>query len=591
MTTPIVRHNEDCAETGCKYESTVLAHLDRRTLWTLLAIVLSALGARIWWFATHIWVLGGDGAEYSRIAQNLLSGRGFVGTEPGPQLYYGPLYPVLIACVSVVTSSFEQAAHIVSILSGTLLVVPVFLISLGIYGRRVALIAASLVAFHPLLVGYSATAHNENVYLTMMTFGMYWGLRAVEVGKARDCLLAGVFLGLAYLSRVEAIANALMIALAVLLLSYLRNKELAKGAVRALFLLTSFLLVAAPYVAYLSGHVGRIRVEAKNKMNYTIGRRINAGMNSTQAAYGINASLQEEGPLLAPDHFANYTPYPMGFRDLTHYFLQAAVRNKTYLYQRVLPAFALGSPLLPMLVVIGIFRKAWDRKRLVEEIFLLFAVGFILFFLLSAHYVLFRYALPLLPFLLLWAAKGIEELADWATSSEALLEIRPSPGPRWIDSATRWSLCLLLLLIAAFGVVHVGVVELDEESAAQLTLKGAGLWIRNCMQGPNTVMDTQPIVPYYADGVYLSLPWAESSVALRYIHQKDPNFIVINEFDYSRPYLVEWFDRGIPDPRAKLMYDNGPSKARLRIYWWTHPEGPEMPCVPQPLSEPVQKSP
>ena len=35
------------------------------------------------------------------------------------------------------------------------------------------------------------------------------------------------------------------------------------------------------------------------------------------------------------------------------------------------------------------------------------------------------------------------------------------------------------------------------------------------------------------------------------------------------PYSAAWFDQGIPDPRAELIYDEGtPAGERIKIYRW-----------------------
>jgi hypothetical protein len=66
------------------------------------------------------------------------------------------------------------------------------------------------------------------------------------------------------------------------------------------------------------------------------------------------------------------------------------------------------------------------------------------------------------------------------------------------------------------------------------------------------------------------LPFASSDPALRYIAKKKPDFIVLLEdTKLSRPYLAKWFDEGIPDKRAELIYDVGDSHhVRIKIYRW-----------------------
>ena len=147
----------------------------------LVAILFIALLVRLYWVITQAAVIENEGGEYARIAENLLKGNGYVGTTEGPQLLFPPLYPILIAIFSLVTGDSEVAGRLVSLVIGTSLILPIFFISLHIYGRKVAFIAASLVAFHPLLISLSAAVYSEPTFMTLTMAGVYWGLRAIEL--------------------------------------------------------------------------------------------------------------------------------------------------------------------------------------------------------------------------------------------------------------------------------------------------------------------------------------------------------------------------------------------------------------------------
>ena len=118
-----------------------------------------------------------EGAEYARIAENLLDGTGYVGMATlGTELMFPPLFRWLIAAVSVVTHQPEIAGRLISITTGTLLVLPVFYIALHLYRRNVAYVAAILAACHPLLIGYASTVFIETTYITLVLSGAYWSL-------------------------------------------------------------------------------------------------------------------------------------------------------------------------------------------------------------------------------------------------------------------------------------------------------------------------------------------------------------------------------------------------------------------------------
>src|ERR1700730_1645897 len=119
----------------------------------LLLILLLAFTLRLLTARFLMGSIDSEGAEYARIAENLLNGNGYVGIAlPGAQLMFPPLFPLLIATVSLITHQSELAGRLVSVSMGTLLVLPVYFITLHLYERKVAYVAALLTACHPVLV-------------------------------------------------------------------------------------------------------------------------------------------------------------------------------------------------------------------------------------------------------------------------------------------------------------------------------------------------------------------------------------------------------------------------------------------------------
>ena len=101
------------------------------------------------WLSRYVQVIENEGADYARLARNLLSGNGYVGMLGGPETIFPPLYPVLIGALSVVTGDTEVAGRLISMAMGTLLPVPMFLLTEMVFDRRAALSAAFLVAIVP----------------------------------------------------------------------------------------------------------------------------------------------------------------------------------------------------------------------------------------------------------------------------------------------------------------------------------------------------------------------------------------------------------------------------------------------------------
>src|SRR5271157_2566192 len=112
-----------------------LGTMSSRTL-IVVAVIVAAL-LRIAWALRHGLVLDQEGVEYARIAENLLAGRGYVGIlNNGTQLNFAPLYPLMIAALSLVVRNSELAARLTCIAFGATLVIPMFKIADRLYGRR-----------------------------------------------------------------------------------------------------------------------------------------------------------------------------------------------------------------------------------------------------------------------------------------------------------------------------------------------------------------------------------------------------------------------------------------------------------------------
>src|SRR5262249_18919216 len=141
-------------------------------------ILLSAFGLRLFCMIFLTGTIAMEGAEYARIAENLLAGKGYVGiATEGTELMFPPLFPFLIAAFSLLTHHVETAGRLVSVFMGTMLVAQVYLVAVRLYGPKVAKVAAALAAAHPLLVIFSTAVYSEVPYAALVLAGVYWSQR------------------------------------------------------------------------------------------------------------------------------------------------------------------------------------------------------------------------------------------------------------------------------------------------------------------------------------------------------------------------------------------------------------------------------
>jgi len=541
---------------------------DRAPLWRwfLPAAVLVALVLRTWWAWGHALCIEQEGAEYARLAQNLLAGKGYVGIfNAGVQLNFPPLYPLLIAALSVPMGDAEIAARAINILMGAALVVPAFKLAETLHGRRVAVATAVLVVLHPVLVAGSASTYAEGPYLTLMVLALLCLVVWVKERRITASVGCGVCFGLAYLIRPEAFLLAGLFAaggLAAAMLAEDRRRVLASS----LALLAAFIVIAAPNIAFLSYHTGKLRIEAKGTLAYQWGQKINQGLSYTEATSGIGPDLSERGVFMQPNlDVIKSTSYTTS--EYAQFVLSAAKKNVAPIIRTVTGEAALGAPWLFALVVLGLFGTAWSRERMrLELLFVIYASVFVLV-LLTVQALWFRYFYAILGMLLFWAAKGADELRLWGQSTAGAV-IRNERHAGLLGQGLMWFAIAFVLFVAYRNIAYVG--QFQESQYADR--KEAGKWLATQIPPPRRIMDVGLQVAYYAGADLMYLPsGADSDLAVRYVAKRDPDYIVlVSEARNSRTYFSQWFDQGIPSPNAKLVYDRvNPGGEHVRIYRWS----------------------
>ena len=511
----------------------------------LLAILLVALVLRLGWLTSFTEAINGEGAEYARIAENLAAGRGYVGiATEGRELMLPPLYPALIVAGSVLTGDFYHAAELICLAAGVLALLPLFGVARDLYGDEVAYLALGVAALHPVLIRLSATTWSESLYIALALSGIYWVNHAQLFFRDRSWLLAGAFVGLAYLTRPEAILFACMI----VTLQFLLYQSRRLVSVRQVLLFAgAFVAVAAPYIVYLSVSTGEFRVEGKTIVNNELGRRQLSGVESERAAYEVTEHLEEKGVYMQSNADIARSSGSANYYRMTLRLMQSSgVRNVV----KVVKAFAtdpfLGAPLILPLALLGLIRGAWTPARARGELVLLLAASGTLITLTTLiHYSSARFYFPLIPLLVLWAAKGISELMRLARTR------RLGFGGRAVGALA----FLALVSLFAFGADDTRVFEADT-GPLNRQIRSAGAWLA-ALQGHKTVMDVGTTLAFHAGAKYVPMPYCDSRTALRYAEKKHVDFIVVRSRGSSRPYLQEWRTTGIHEHKVTLAHVSG----------------------------------
>ncbi|HUU82048.1 MAG TPA: glycosyltransferase family 39 protein [Phycisphaerae bacterium] len=205
--------------------------LRSRPIVALLAVALLIRGVAMW-EARHAHLVL-DEQLYAIRADALLDGRGFLGSYQSwvrhpespymamlpqyPGAYQPPAYVVFLAAVMGVTGRSILAVKAAQVLLSTFTVLIVYAIGRSWFDRRRGLIAAWICALYPNLIAFSHYLWTETFFIFLLLLSVWVLTRAKRVPGLRSFLVAGVILGLAALTRSSVLyfAPVLMVWLVV----------------------------------------------------------------------------------------------------------------------------------------------------------------------------------------------------------------------------------------------------------------------------------------------------------------------------------------------------------------------------------------
>lgn len=504
-------------------------------------ILLAVLGLllRVAWVLWADPVIEESSVYYARMAENLWRGKLFVSIDERATLANQPLFTLLIALLGAVGIPSEAAGRCISIVFGSVLVLPVAMVACKMYGSRVATIVGLLVAGHPFLIGLSGSGFSETVYAFLALLGIALAFCADPGRGSTAYVIGGVLFGLAYLARVEGF----MLPFLLLVFLYSSRDRTRKLNLKPAFaVMIPFCITVAPYVAFLSISIGRFSVEGKLGENYGL-------------ANGLASGIPEAAILFAPDAGSNL--FKAKFENATstnkestleraHFVIKQWARGAEILFQHLTGAGCLGQPILGALVCLGLFRTPWPRERILHEVlWVLFFAGSVLAYIVGNPVFVFRHLTMLLYVCLIWAGVGIVECEVWARET-----FRFCRRPGLVGCIAVSVILMSLLVLAGLGTHRLNAYDFGGEA----TDRELGLGLRKISETRGEgLMDGNPIAAFYAGRVLVPFPYCSSEEALQFIARHKVEFLVLRGRDTSRPYFADWLAHGVPDRRAVLV--------------------------------------
>jgi hypothetical protein len=221
---------------------------------SIAVLFIGAAAARVFWI-NQVRGQWGDEPLYTWL-------NGAAANPQAPLGSFSSLFPSFVAGVShaiqsagvAAPLSTELSSVLVYVLFGGLLVAPVYGIARRMGGEAIAAGAGLATVFYPVMVDSfpHAGAMAEPMYLLLVAAAWYFLLVAVDEFTLWSAAAGGLFVGLAYLTRPEALpylAVALVLLLAATWLSRKHSFALRRAAANAGIALVMFALIAGPYLA------------------------------------------------------------------------------------------------------------------------------------------------------------------------------------------------------------------------------------------------------------------------------------------------------------------------------------------------------
>jgi 4-amino-4-deoxy-L-arabinose transferase-like glycosyltransferase len=466
-------------------------------------------------------VIHNDGTAYIYQAKQILLGDWTWGKYP-------PLYASLIALFHLFFKNYEIAGIWVSIIFGTLTILPIYLLGKNIFNEKVGAISGLFAVVQPSLYIRSGSVLTESTYYFLLATSVLFGWNAFKKGKPLDILLLGFFTSLAYLTKPEGIGLLFVFAVWTLLINPdQRRRQWAKRVGIVLFVILCFLAFSSPYLIELRKELGRWEISKKASISFE--------------------SFSENGahPITGPKPWKRINllsvlkDFPNALKKIGKgFFISFYKFNQAY------------APVLSILTIFGLillFKKEY-RFALKGSFYLMSYLLFFFGFVLPFFWITPRYTSQMIPVFIPWAALGFLGFLGWVKE-------RSKEG-RFQKKFSAISLILILVVLFVQGrVIHTG--------GHRFIQREAGFWMKDHLLKKAKVMSRLPQEAFYADLPWIMIPNKSYEEIINVAHSKGVQYLIIDEeVEKDLPDMAKKLKEG----DFELLLDLKKKNQRIRIY-------------------------
>ncbi len=453
-----------------------------------------------------------DGITYINTAKMITAGR-WQGIHD-----FGvfSLYPFLIVLFQRLFSDWEVAARFISILFGSLAVIPFYMIVRRFFDLKIAIVAAVFFVISPRLVEYSSNVLREPVFWFFSLAGLCCALEGLYRRQWWFMVLSAFFVGLSAFTRMEGLAVAIIIMSWIPCHYWMQKNMTVKRLLVFLFIfIFSFPVLFFSPLLFLKNRIGQWEF---GHIGSKIPIILKAGNKKAEQTFQQNIDESDA--------------------------ITKALSSNSYLvflWQAIYKFFRSFHVLFIVLFIIGIIRRKAITYR-PEEVLLV--LWWLVFFLVSLVYISRTYYLSTRHGMLMglpalaWVSVGFFEFLDILKKKVA----KYGSFKKWKDKLP----ITLLLLSCAIILPNT----LSWSGSDKIEIKKAGIYLRERGYSKHkfAVEPRLARLAFYADAHFSTIDGnIESSEMAEFLRSKDADLLVVDKGTMGRP--VKMF---LQDPQGSL---------------------------------------
>jgi hypothetical protein len=449
----------------------------KKNIWLLPLLAFIGAFAVRFYLAYFSNIMTPDGILYIKIAKLIELGE----WKKASEFSFGGrsdihLYLFLLSLFHKIIPDWDMAGRMVSVLMGSLTVIPFFLLIKEMFDLRIAAIVSLFYIISPRLADYSSDLLREPTFWFLSVNALWLAWKGISKRNFLYLILSSFSTGLSIFTRIEGVSVFIVI-FAWIVWYYLKCDRDPKRLLLSLFVFSFVLPVLfSPFLLLLKVKLGE--------------------WDFSYALFKIRILLMSSsGALeLTADHIKTLPP-------LVPIFLELAESHKyiVFLSDTLLKLLKSINVVFAFLAIIGIFgRKSIKFKKNEVFVAIWFAVFFLTAFLyiIKIYYLSTRHGLLMGIPMLIWAGIGFFELKERIYSW--LRKIRPS---HFITTNITAILIIAILIVILPKTLSPGGYDKRE-------LKKAGIYLKNMgYSGVGFVGEPRLYrIIFYADSEFSPLP-------------------------------------------------------------------------------------